>query len=206
MSEEPQLKTIQINVNGSKQTRVSKSSTGSMSICTEKEKDKRVITQTKKWIFTEEDYSREHQQEFINALHSHLEDNGNLEINPKLKCIQQEIIRKIYGYNSQDAIKNLKNNIAEETITLSHVVSMLMKCNMLCYYCKNPVQIIYENVREPSQWSIERIDNKLGHIKSNSVIACLGCNLRRRTMYHERFAFTKQMRIVKTGDDSNAVD
>jgi hypothetical protein len=28
-------------------------------------------------------------------------------------------------------------------------------------------------------------------------IACLNCNLRRRTMYHERYVFTKQMGTVR---------
>ena len=30
-----------------------------------------------------------------------------------------------------------------------------------CYYCNNPVLVLYEYVREPRQWTVERIDNKL---------------------------------------------
>ena len=47
------------------------------------------------------------------------------------------------------------------------------------------------------QWSLERIENQYGHNKENVEIACLSCNLGRRTMYHERYLFTKQLEIIK---------
>ena len=59
------------------------------------------------------------------------------------------------------------------------------------------VEILYEKVREPKQWTLDRIDNRYGHNKENVLIACLDCNVRRKTMYHERYAFTKQLNIVK---------
>jgi hypothetical protein len=52
-------------------------------------------------------------------------------------------------------------------------------------------------VREPQQWTLERMDNDFGHNEGNVVIACLSCNLRRRTMHYERYLFTKQLNIVK---------
>ena len=43
-----------------------------------------------------------------------------------------------------------------------------------CYYCKCDLQyIIYQN----NLASIERMDNSIGHIKSNVVISCLHCNV-----------------------------
>jgi hypothetical protein len=66
-----------------------------------------------------------------------------------------------------------------------------------CYYCKEDVQVLYENVREPKQWTLDRINNKMGHNHGNLLIACLNCNLRRRTMHTERYVFTKQLNIVK---------
>jgi hypothetical protein len=57
--------------------------------------------------------------------------------------------------------------------------------------------LFYENVREPKQWSLERIDNKEGHNYGNVEIACLSCNIGRRTMYQDRFIFTKQLSIIK---------
>jgi len=57
--------------------------------------------------------------------------------------------------------------------------------------------VLYKSVREPKQWSVERINNDYGHNKNNVTIACLSCNLSRRTMYHERYRFTKQLIIDK---------
>ena len=69
--------------------------------------------------------------------------------------------------------------------------------NLNCFYCLEPVYIWYEIAREPKQWTVERIDNKFGHNIGNIEIACLSCNLKRRCMYHERYIFTKQIKIVK---------
>ena len=47
------------------------------------------------------------------------------------------------------------------------------------------------------QWSLDRIDNNIGHNVGNLVIACLECNLKRRRRTDEKFLFTKQLNIVK---------
>ena len=74
---------------------------------------------------------------------------------------------------------------------------MMLANDLKCYYCNNPVLVLYEYVREPKQWTVERIDNKFGHNKDNIEIACLNCNLHRRTMHHERYLFTKNLNIIK---------
>ena len=80
---------------------------------------------------------------------------------------------------------------------IKKVLELLEKSELLCYYCRKEVKLLYENVREMTQWSLDRLDNSEGHNKENVVIACLSCNLHRKTMYHERFVFTKQLNIVK---------
>ena len=85
-----------------------------------------------------------------------------------------------------------------EFIDISFVISKLIECPT-CYYCKDNVQLIYEFVREPKQWTLDRIDNSHGHNRNNVEISCLRCNLRRRIMHHERFVFTKQLVIKKSG-------
>jgi hypothetical protein len=47
------------------------------------------------------------------------------------------------------------------------------------------------------QWSLERINNTIGHYQSNCVLACLECNLKRRTKNHEYFKFTKSTTFKK---------
>jgi len=62
------------------------------------------------------------------------------------------------------------------------------------------VSVLYEIVREPMQWTLERINNDFGHNYGNVEIACLNCNLHRRTMYHERYLFTKELNIIKKSE------
>ena len=56
---------------------------------------------------------------------------------------------------------------------------------------------MYSNVREQRQWTLDRIDNSIGHHKKNTVVCCLKCNLKKGTMDDEKFKFTKQLRIKK---------
>jgi hypothetical protein len=138
------------------------------------------------------DYEHETQLENIKNL---LENPDTGSQNPTAKIMMQQIQQKINGYRSQDIQKSLYNE--SEFVDLHYVLQLLTDAENFCYYCKKPVYILYEIVREPKQWTLERLDNKLGHNRGNVKIACLDCNLRRKTMYHERFAFTKQFNVVK---------
>ena len=83
-------------------------------------------------------------------------------------------------------------------MNVQDVINLFKTSEMNCYYCKAKAEIMYEYVREPKQWTLERLDNTLGHNRDNVVIACLSCNLRRRTMAKERYLQTKAMaNIVK---------
>ena len=57
--------------------------------------------------------------------------------------------------------------------------------------------LCYEKKREHTQWSLDRIDNSIGHFTDNVVCSCLECNLKKRTRNAEKFRFTKQMKIKK---------
>lgn len=109
--------------------------------------------------------------------------------------IKKQLNIKLQGYRSQDTIK--KMFVEDEFMDMENTLCLLKESNLRCFYCKECVKVLYRQVREGCQWTLERIDNDYGHNKTNVVIACLTCNLRRRTMYHERFAFTKQMVITK---------
>lgn len=49
------------------------------------------------------------------------------------------------------------------------------------------------------QWSLERINNTIGHYQSNCVLACIECNLKRCTQNHKHFKFTKSTAFLKVG-------
>jgi hypothetical protein len=159
---------------------------------TKKEKSKRVITNHFKWKFSEEDLSYENQYKTLCELQS----NYNSK-NPFHKFMMSQIKHKIYGYSFQDGMKEKFSE--DEFVDLSNVLQKLVDCKMECFYCKKKVKLLYEFVREECQWTLERINNNMGHNTNNVEIACLECNLRRRTMYHERFVFTKQFSIKKIG-------
>ena len=57
--------------------------------------------------------------------------------------------------------------------------------------------LLYKNVREPKQWTLDRIDNNKPHNTDNVVIACLKCNLERRRRDDKKFLMSKQMKIMK---------
>ena len=155
---------------------------------TEKPKTKRVITEDKKWDFTKDELDISGQYSLLGPLFEDQDISTN-------RFIKQQIKNKISGYKSQDTEKSILET--EKFVDLDTVLALLKTSQLKCYYCKECVKVLYRHVREGCQWTLERIDNDYGHNKTNVVIACLTCNLRRRTMYHERFAFTKQLVITK---------
>ena len=159
---------------------------------TKKEKSKRVITNDSKWKFSEEDLLYENQYKILCEIQNQYNSENQVH-----RFVISQIKNKIYGYSFQDETKE-KFSVSE-FVDLSGVLQKLVDCRMECFYCKKKVKLLYEYVREESQWTLERINNKLGHNKDNVEVACLECNLRRRTMYHERFIFTKQLSIKKIG-------
>lgn len=157
----------------------------------------RVITQEKRWVLQSEDYKPSRQW---NCLFVSIEE----KLEDWMRTLaKQQIMAKICGYRAQD-IKNKLLNI-DEFVNLDYVMVLLQKSCMKCFYCKEMVQVLYEHVREPKQWTLDRIENNQGHNKSNVIISCLQCNLNRRCIYHERYVFTKQMKIIRIDNniDSN---
>jgi hypothetical protein len=62
--------------------------------------------------------------------------------------------------------------------------------------------LIYEHVRETNQWTLDRIDNSIGHNQGNVVVSCLKCNLQRRKTNQAAFLFTKNLNVVKSNNIS----
>jgi len=81
-----------------------------------------------------------------------------------------------------------------------------LNCNdMSCYYYEKSISLIKKNIHHNStqrRWTLERINNKLGHYQSNCVVACLGCNIKRGRTNHASFKFTKRLVVYQepTGD------
>ena len=159
-------------------------------VTTEKPKKQRVFTKKPYWATISDQLV---EQEAC-GLYELLQDDDTSSDTSKL--ISQQVRSKISGYASQDRLKGLY--LRDQFVQFQQILDLFRETEMKCYYCKETTQLLYEHVREPKQWTLERLDNSLGHNHGNVVIACLKCNLRRRTMASERYVKTKAMsKIVK---------
>jgi hypothetical protein len=77
-------------------------------------------------------------------------------------------------HNSKIADKRSNRYDQTNFIDKCFVKNLIEDCEDKCYYCKCELQ--YINFTS-NLATIERIDNKLGHIKGNCVIACKTCNV-----------------------------
>lgn len=114
---------------------------------------------------------------------------------PPHKILLSHLKTKQSGYRSQDVLKGIHDS--DKFITTEQIIRLLIDSNLTCYYCKKWTPVFYKYVRDSRQWTLERLSNAVGHNYDNVAIACLECNMRRRTMYHERYLATKQLRVNK---------
>ena len=134
----------------------------------------------------------------------HLIDFNQLEV---LKNIQsnkmseyeesclKEIKKKHSGYKSQDKLKHKYDDT--QHITLAQLIDKMVESDLKCYYCRKDVTILYNKKKDSLQWTLERLNNNLGHYKDNTCISCLKCNLGRRTENYEYYKKGKTMILQK---------
>lgn len=159
-----------------------------------KEPKKRTIIE--KWNLSS-DYKQENQLEILQKIY----ENKCESFDTDSKIMIQEIEKKIYGYRQQDIIKKRLDD--SNLIKLESIIKSLFDCKLNCCFCSKKMDVIYEIVREMSQWSVDRINNDLGHNNDNFIIACLHCNLERRRKTKEAFWFQKNLNIIKQGNTCN---
>jgi hypothetical protein len=156
-----------------------------------REKKERVETET--WGLTVTDLSFEKQIMMINRLHLSLPDKKD----KYSQLLINHIKTKIHSYRHQDNLKKKYNE--SKFIDLDYVISLLIESELKCHYCDCKTYLLYEIVREMKQWSLDRINNDLGHNKGNLVMACLECNLKRRRTNKDAFFITKNLTITREG-------
>lgn len=111
------------------------------------------------------------------------------------KNIISELRKKTNSYKTQDEKKDrydISSFIKNEELYEKLVISRLR-----CFYCSKEVKVVYGYVRDDFQWTLDRIDNGIGHSSENTVISCLKCNLQRRVTDCKKFEFTKKLRIKR---------
>lgn len=150
----------------------------------EKPKNKKKSVQN----FNENFFDINKQTFLINQIYLDIEIENKNEI-------MREIENKINSYKHQDIDKNI---LSDNLINIDQTIEKLVCSKMKCFYCKKQIFLIYKFTRDNLQWTLDRIDNNIGHSNQNTVICCLKCNLERRRKSSDAFKFTKQLKISKS--------
>ena len=115
----------------------------------------------------------------------------NGEVFDEKKYFIQALKNKLDSYKQQDKKKTY--DTYDDFITLENIIDKLVAYNMKCYYCNNKTLILFKNLRDDYQWTLDRLNNYDEHSNANTIICCLKCNLQRRRKNSEKFKFTKQL-------------
>ena len=107
------------------------------------------------------------------------------------KYFIQALKNKLDSYKQQDKKKTY--DTYDDFITLENIIDKLVAYNMRCYYCNSKTLILFKNLRDNYQWTLDRLNNYDEHSNANTIICCLKCNLQRRRKNSEKFKFTKQL-------------
>jgi 5-methylcytosine-specific restriction endonuclease McrA len=147
-------------------------------------------TSCEKWDLPEHCFTHAYQFCEISKLYLNVED-GNVE---HRRLIIKELTTKISGYKRQDMEKDVFKK--DLFVSLEDVIDKLLCSKLKCFYCKQWCELLYKNVYSKQQWTLDRIDNDVGHSVDNVVISCLECNLKKGTMDSERFKYGKQIGLT----------
>lgn len=167
-------------------------------------KDKKKI---KRKVVLETNAWKDIESENVEKLDNHILWIEKLKENeefPERKALVRDLKSKLNSYKHQDIEKKKYDEV--NFMTIEKLIDLLLDSNLLCYYCRNPMYILYEQVRQSSQWTLDRINNDLGHLCENCFIACLRCNVQRKRMNDDKFKFSKQIQIHKVGGDEDNID
>jgi nucleoside-triphosphatase THEP1 len=94
-----------------------------------------------------------------------------------LSDFEDAIEKKIKGHLQYDQEKGLNTNI-----TVEDVVTLFERQNGECIKCECQMKTKYPQ-GDDEQFSIDRIDSCLGHIKGNIQLMCLKCNRAKKNRY-----------------------
>lgn len=158
-------------------------------------KKQKMRIQTHTWNIEDCELSYETQMNILFNLNQINFDETLNDCNKYVTTFIKNLKNKISGYKQQDILK--KKLDLDNFVNLKYVISLLYESNLKCCYCHKEIYILYKHVREMTQWTLDRINNDLGHNIGNLVISCLKCNLKRRRINQHSFMITKNMTIKR---------
>ena len=92
--------------------------------------------------------------------------------------------RRLYNLVGNSRVGDLKAGRydKENHITSKYLRELKHECGERCSYCGVVLDWTHQptHIRRPQQVTLQRKNNKLGHIKGNCVFACFDCNVVKR--------------------------
>ena len=144
--------------------------------------------ESNKWSIYDKIFNYKEQVEILNKLF--LDEKGEKEIQ-----LEKDIIKKLKSYKNQDIIK--KHIDLDIFISLCDCIELLVVSKLKCVFCKENCLLIYKNIYDKKQWTLDRIDNNYGHNHNNVSICCYECNIKIGDMNRDRFKKGKEIKIVR---------
>ena len=87
--------------------------------------------------------------------------------------LRKVIQRKLVAYKRQDAAKRLRFNLR-----VDHILELKEAQSNRCAACNIELLWAYQP-KDTQQFSVDRLDNTMGHICDNTRLTCLECNRKR---------------------------
>ena len=85
--------------------------------------------------------------------------------------------RKYWNLRDRDRDAGRITDIPHEYMDEPFLVGLRSSQKNMCHYCDVSMQT--GNMMLPDGLTVERLDNRVGHLKSNCVLACHTCNVHR---------------------------
>ena len=134
------------------------------------------------------------QYDLLCKLHYDKDENSS-KYGEIFRILSRELQSKLNSYKQQDIKKKLFDS--EQLIKIEEIRQKLIDETLTCTFCNKQVVSLYDTVRADNQWTLDRVDNDVGHTNENTKIACLKCNLKRRRIDYDKFHWTRNMSIAK---------
>ncbi len=142
---------------------------------------KRFLTEEQKQRRKERDkINYEKNKEIIKEKSKEYRKNNKEKINAykrKESKTTGAITLKIRTCRNEDKQKNREFNIDKDYIKV-----LIEETKNICKYCKENIKFEWEEANDRKQFTINRLNNNIGHIKGNVEICCMDCNIRLANM------------------------
>ena len=121
---------------------------------------------------------------------------GLLNFDNNINNIVENYIKsKRQSYYQQDILKKCYDE--NKFVSLNDIIEKLIFSECNCFYCRDNLYILYKKKLEKKQWTLDRINNSIGHNKDNVVICCLECNLQRKNKSQDKYLFDVNFKVEK---------